>query len=68
MKLAHAGRLTVEAAREVRGDGLEILGSRLNEIDDRYLPKVSRLQLEAGKAHTSGIMWRVVPIFKCIVT
>jgi hypothetical protein len=43
MKLAHTGRLTVEAAREVRGDGLEILGSRLNEIDDRYLLKVSRL-------------------------
>jgi hypothetical protein len=68
MKLAHAGRLTIEAAREVRGDRLEILGSRLNEIDDRYLLKVSRVWLEVGKAHTSGIMWRVVPIFKCIVT
>jgi hypothetical protein len=68
MKLAHDGRLTVEAAREVRGDRLEILGSRLNEINDRYLLKVSTFQLGAGKAHTSGIMWRVVPIFKCIVT
>jgi hypothetical protein len=43
MKLAHVGRLTVEAAREVRGDRLEVLGGRLNEINDRYLLKVSRV-------------------------
>jgi hypothetical protein len=50
VQLAHVGRLTVEAAREIRGDRLEVLGGRLDKIDDRHLIEVSRLQLGGGMA------------------
>lgn len=59
---------TVEAAREVGGDGLEVLRRWLDEVYNRDLCFLSIPQLDRSGARTSGIMWRVVPMFRCIVT
>jgi hypothetical protein len=61
-------RRAVEAAREVGGNGLEVLRGWLDEVYDRNLCILSIPQLSRGGARTSGIMWRVVPMFRCIVT
>ena len=58
----------VEAAREIRGNGLEVLGGWFDEVYDRDLAIVSMVSSEREVARTSGIMWRVVPMFRCIVT
>jgi hypothetical protein len=59
---------TVKATRQVRGDKLKVLRSRLDKIDDGNLFGVSRTPHRSSVARTSGIMCRVVPMFRCIVT
>lgn len=58
----------VEASRQVGCNGLEVLCCWFDEIYDGNLLILSVLKLDRDVARTSGIMWRVVPIFRCIVT
>ena len=59
----------VEAAREDGRDGLEVLRRGLDEIYDWNLFMSAWLLVGRDRrAHTSGIICRVVPMFRCIVT
>ena len=61
-------RWAVEAAREVGCDGLEVLRRGLDKIYDWNLYMSASLAVGRGRARTSGIICRVVPMFRCIVT
>jgi hypothetical protein len=65
--LVGAGR-TVKTPRQVGGHHLEILRSRLHEVDDGYLLVLSMGLRHGDIVRTSGIIWRVVPMFRCMVT
>jgi hypothetical protein len=59
---------TVETPRQIGGHNLEVLRSRLDQVDDGDLFALSKGLCQAEFLRTSGIIWRVVPMFRCMVT